>query len=101
MTHGDDKGLVMPPRLAPRQVVLVPIYRAGDDEAKAAVLDAVRRLAAELRQRDVAVKLDDREGLTPGRKFNEWEQKGVPLDRKSTRLNSSHVKISYAVFCLK
>ncbi len=79
MTHGDDKGLVMPPRLAPHQVVLVPIYRAGDDEAKAAVLDAVRRLAAELRQHDVAVKLDDREGLTPGRKFNEWEQKGVPF----------------------
>src|SRR5690606_22746005 len=41
--------------------------------------DAVRRLAAELRQHDVAVKLDDREGLTPGRKFNEWEQKGVPF----------------------
>src|SRR5690606_31775312 len=73
MSHGDDKGLIMPPRLAPHQVVLLPIYRAGDEAAKVGVLDAVRRLAAELRAAGVSVKLDDREGLSPGRKFNEWE----------------------------
>src|SRR5690606_34235813 len=79
MAHGDDKGLILPPRLAPYQAVLLPIYRSGDDEGKAAVLDAVGRVAAGLKERGVRFKLDDRDDLTPGRKFNEWEQKGVPF----------------------
>ena len=77
MTHGDDKGLVLPPRLAPHQVVVVPIYR--DDQARQDVLSAVDKLTSGLRDRAVRVHVDDREGMSPGWKFNEWEQKGVPL----------------------
>ncbi len=72
MTHSDDKGLVLPPRLAPTRAVLVPIYRK--DEEKSKVLEAARRMAAEL-----GAKLDDREGLTPGAKFFHWERRGVPV----------------------
>lgn len=79
MSHGDDKGLILPPRLAPHQVVVLPIYRANDEEAKGRVLAEVSRLRDALVAEGVRVKVDDREGLSPGRKFNEWEQKGVPL----------------------
>ncbi len=75
MTHGDDQGLVLPPKLAPFQVVIVPIYRK--DEEKERVMQKVREVAAELGA--FRVKVDDREGLTPGFKFNDWELKGVPL----------------------
>ncbi len=79
MAHGDDKGLVLPPRLAPHQVVIVPILRSKDPGANEGVLAASSRLEAELQGLGVRVKLDDREGMSPGWKFNEWEQKGVPL----------------------
>ncbi|MEJ2667320.1 MAG: proline--tRNA ligase, partial [Deinococcales bacterium] len=79
MTHGDDKGLILPPRLAPHQVVIVPIYRADDREAQGSVLAEVQHLADALRGLGVRAHVDDRDGLSPGRKFNEWEQKGVPL----------------------
>jgi prolyl-tRNA synthetase len=79
MAHGDDKGLIMPPRLAPYPVVLLPIYKSGDEAGKTGVLEAVGRIAAELRDRGVRYRVDDRDDLTPGRKFNEWEQKGVPF----------------------
>ena len=72
MTHSDDKGLVLPPKLAPVHSVLVPIYRK--DEEKNAVLEAARRIAAEL-----GAKVDDREGQSPGAKFFHWERRGVPL----------------------
>jgi prolyl-tRNA synthetase len=72
MTHSDDKGLVLPPKLAPVKSVLVPIYRK--DEEKAAVLEAANRIAAE-----VGAKLDDREGQSPGAKFFHWERRGVPI----------------------
>jgi prolyl-tRNA synthetase len=75
MTHGDDDGLVVPPRLAPTQVVIVPILR-GDDEAP------VREKAEEVRRRLVAsglrVRIDARDNLSPGAKYYEWERKGVP-----------------------
>ena len=74
MAHGDDKGLRLPPRLAPFQVVIVPIYR---DEQKATVLEATRRISDSLAE--VRIKVDDREEHRPGYKFNEWELKGVPL----------------------
>ena len=75
MTHGDDQGLVLPPRLAPIQVVIVPIYRK--DEEQEAVMAAVDKVKAELA--DFRVKVDDRMEVTPGFKFNEWELRGVPL----------------------
>ncbi|MEM7119083.1 MAG: proline--tRNA ligase, partial [Chloroflexota bacterium] len=77
MTHGDEKGLVLPPRLAPYQVVIVPIYRKNDD--KDAVLTAVSHLNQTLSAAGIRVKVDDRENLTPGFKFNDWELRGVPV----------------------
>jgi prolyl-tRNA synthetase len=73
--HSDDKGAVVPPMLAGIQVVLVPIV---NDESKQAVLAETRKILARLSGR-FRVLLDDRDQLTPGRKFNEWELKGVPL----------------------
>jgi len=77
MAHSDDTGLILPPRLAPIQIAIVPIYKS--DEEKAKVLDEARRVHAELKAQGLAVKLDDREGFTPGAKYYEWEGKGVPL----------------------
>ncbi|HRN18088.1 MAG: proline--tRNA ligase [Trueperaceae bacterium] len=79
MSHGDDKGLILPPKLAPHQVVVLPIYRANDEDTKAGVMAAVEELRSQLVAQGVRVKVDDRDGVSPGRKFNEWEQKGVPL----------------------
>ncbi len=76
MAHGDDRGLVLPPRLAPVQVVVVPI---GRDAERAEVLVAAASLAAGLRAEGVRVRVDDRTHLSPGSKFNEWELKGVPI----------------------
>jgi prolyl-tRNA synthetase len=76
MTHGDDNGLVVPPRLAPVQVVIVPILR-GDDTA--AVLAKSDEVAARLREAGVRVRVDAREHLSPGAKYFEWERKGVPF----------------------
>jgi prolyl-tRNA synthetase len=77
MTHSDDDGLVIPPRLAPIHVVIVPIYRK--DEEKGAVMEAATRIAGELRDSGLSVELDDREGMKPGAKYYDWERKGVPL----------------------
>jgi prolyl-tRNA synthetase len=71
MSHSDDKGLVLPPKLAPVKTVLVPIYRKDEERSK--VLEAAHRIAA-----DVGAKVDDREGQTPGAKFFHWERRGVP-----------------------
>ena len=76
MVHGDDQGLVLPPRLAPYQTVIVPIFR--NDEDKATVMPVVDRISRELADSGVRVKVDDREHLTPGFKFNDWELRGVP-----------------------
>jgi len=75
MTHGDDRGLVMPPRVAPIQVVIVPIYRKEDERER--VMARAREIVAALE--GVRTHLDDREKLTPGAKFFEWELKGVPF----------------------
>ncbi|MBT8400469.1 MAG: proline--tRNA ligase [Rhodothermia bacterium] len=77
MTHSDDHGLVLPPRLAPTQVVLVPIFRK--EEEKSLVLDAADKVRRELSERGIAVRLDDREGQRPGWKFTEHEVQGVPV----------------------
>ncbi|MFN2190127.1 MAG: aminoacyl--tRNA ligase-related protein, partial [Candidatus Promineifilaceae bacterium] len=71
MVHGDDQGLIMPPRLAPYQVVIVPIFR--NDEEKSIVMNAVDPINRQLLENGIRVKLDDREQLTPGYKFNDWE----------------------------
>lgn len=74
--HGDEKGLVLPPKIAPIQVVIVPIYKT--DAEKETVLSKCNEIAADLK--DVArVHVDNRDNLTPGFKFNHWEQKGVPM----------------------
>jgi prolyl-tRNA synthetase family I len=75
--HGDDKGLVLPPRIAPIQVVIVPIYKT--DEEKALVLGRCNEIFAELKKAGIRVHLDDRDNCTPGFKFNHWELRGVPL----------------------
>ncbi|MDX9863737.1 MAG: proline--tRNA ligase [Anaerolineaceae bacterium] len=75
MTHGDDQGLIFPPRLAPIQIVIVPIYR--NDDEKAGVMSVVHKLAEELS--DFRIKIDDRDEVTPGFKYNHWELRGVPL----------------------
>ncbi|HSJ25040.1 MAG TPA: proline--tRNA ligase [Longimicrobiales bacterium] len=77
MTHGDDAGLIIPPRLAPIQVVIVPIYRK--DEERALTVNKAEEVAAALRERGVRVHVDARDNMKPGPKFYEWERKGVPV----------------------
>src|SRR3954469_2742828 len=76
MTHGDDSGLILPPRIAPYQVVIVPIARGNWQET---VLPRARGIQSELIRQGVRVMLDDRDAYTPGWKFAEWEMRGVPL----------------------
>jgi prolyl-tRNA synthetase len=75
MAHGDDQGLILPPRLAPTQVIVVPIYR--DDEQKGVVMPVVERIKGLLS--GLRIKMDDREEYSAGWRFNEWELRGVPL----------------------
>ena len=77
MVHGDDQGLILPPRLAPYQLVMVPIFK--NDEEKATVMENAQKLRKELVAAGIRVKMDEREGLSPGFKFNDWEMRGVPL----------------------
>ena len=77
MTHGDDDGIIVPPRLASVQVVVVPIYK--DDESRTRVLEKCAQVAARLRESGVRVRVDDRDHLSPGAKYYEWERKGVPF----------------------
>ncbi len=76
MGHSDDEGLVCPPRLAPIQVVVVPIFKGDEERVK--VLEAVDLIVRQLKEK-FRVKLDDRDQMTPGFKFNEWEIRGVPV----------------------
>jgi len=77
MAHSDDDGLVLPPKLAPIQVVIVPIYK-GDEQLNA-ICEKVQPLVKALKAKGVSVKLDDRDSQKPGFKFAEWELKGVPV----------------------
>ncbi|WP_069657777.1 proline--tRNA ligase [Arcticibacter eurypsychrophilus] len=77
MAHSDDAGLVLPPKLAPIQVVIVPIYR--NDEDLAQISEVAKALVAELKAKDISVKYDDRDTQRPGFKFAEYELKGVPV----------------------
>jgi len=77
MTHGDDRGLVLPPKIAPIQVVIIPIYYSKEEKEK--VMEYALKARDELVGENVRVHLDDREHLTPGFKFNDWEMKGIPV----------------------
>ncbi len=77
MTHSDDNGLVLPPRLAPIQVVIVPIYK-GEEQLEA-ISEKVAVFVKELRKKGISVKFDDRDTFRPGAKFAEYELKGVPV----------------------
>jgi prolyl-tRNA synthetase len=77
MIHGDDQGLVLPPKIAPMQVVIVPIYK--NDEGKDKVLPKVEEIRKMLESKEIRVHVDDRSELSPGYKFNDWELKGVPI----------------------
>jgi prolyl-tRNA synthetase len=77
MVHGDDRGLVAPPKVAPVQVVIVPIPYKGADAT--AILAKAKGILEKLKEKGITVVLDDREEYTPGWKFNEWELKGVPI----------------------
>ena len=77
MVHGDDKGLVLPPKVAPMQVVIIPIYKNDNDKEN--VITKVNEIANILELKNIRIHIDSREELTPGYKFNDWELKGVPL----------------------
>jgi len=77
MVHGDNKGLVLPPKVAPIQVVIVPIYKS--EEAKNIVFTKLNEIREQLESKKIRVHVDDRNELTPGYKFNDWELKGIPL----------------------
>jgi prolyl-tRNA synthetase len=77
MAHSDDEGLVLPPRLAPIQVVIVPIYKTDEEQAK--IAEVAEELKKSLKKKRITVKFDDRDTHKPGFKFAEWELKGVPL----------------------
>ena len=77
MTHSDDEGLVLPPKLAPIHVVIVPVYRSEEDLEK--IEEAMKPLSAQLKASGLTVKFDDRDTYKPGFKFAEWELKGVPV----------------------
>jgi prolyl-tRNA synthetase len=76
MVHGDDKGLILPPKISPTQVIIVPIYK---DESKEIVKQKAGELENKLKDSQIRVYTDDRDEYTSGWKFNEWEMKGVPL----------------------
>ncbi len=77
MAHSDNNGLVLPPKLAPIQVVMIPVYK-GEDELKAVVAE-MEKVASSLRAKGVSVKIDDRDNVRSGFKFAEYELKGVPV----------------------
>jgi prolyl-tRNA synthetase len=77
MVHGDDQGLVLPPGLAPIQAVIVPIFKKEDEKAK--VMEVADRVFMELKSAGIRVKMDDRDNVSSGFKFNDWEMRGVPI----------------------
>ena len=77
MTHGDDQGLVLPPRLAPIQAVIVPIFKTDAEKSK--VMEVADRIFKELKAAGIRIKMDDRDNVSSGFKFNDWEMRGVPL----------------------
>lgn len=77
MVHGDDKGIIVPPRIAPISVVIVPIYRTTEEQTK--VYECASKIKERIKEQGISVYFDDRDQFNPGRKFFEWEKKGVPF----------------------
>ena len=77
MVHSDDQGLVLPPRLAPIQAVIVPIFKTPEEKAK--VMEVAERIFKELKAAGIRIKMDDRDNVSSGFKFNDWEMRGVPV----------------------
>jgi prolyl-tRNA synthetase len=77
MSHGDDNGPILPPRIAPKQVAIVPIWRSGDPKEQ--ILETAAKVRDVLKAKGLSVVLDDRENMTPGAKYHEFELLGVPL----------------------
>ena len=77
MIHGDDQGLVLPPRLAPIQAVIVPIFKNEAEKSK--VMEVADRVFKELKAAGIRIKMDDRDNVSTGFKFNDWEMRGVPV----------------------
>ena len=77
MTHSDDKGLVLPPKLAPIQVVIIPIYYSKEDRGK--IVQEAKKIQDVLTDVEIRAQLDDRDQVTPGFKFHDWELKGIPI----------------------
>ena len=77
MTHGDDKGLILPPKIAPIQIVIIPIYY--DDVKKNEILAVIEDIVAKLDSKNIRSYVDSSDQHTPGWKFNQWEMKGVPI----------------------
>ncbi|HET7144818.1 MAG TPA: His/Gly/Thr/Pro-type tRNA ligase C-terminal domain-containing protein, partial [Anaerolineales bacterium] len=77
MVHGDDQGLVLPPRLAPVQAVIVPIFKSPEEKIK--VMEVADRIFRELKTAGIRLKMDDRDNVSSGFKFNDWEMRGVPV----------------------
>ena len=92
MVHGDDQGLIMPPRLAPHQIVIVPIYK--NEAERSSVMEAIQSLQRQLT--DYRVQVDTREGVTPGYKFHDWEMRGVPLRLEVGPRDISEGKVTFA-----
>ena len=77
MTHGDDRGLVLPPKVAPIQVVIIPIYYSKEDREK--IVQEAKKIQNILNDVEIRTQLDDRDQVTPGFKFHDWELKGIPI----------------------
>jgi prolyl-tRNA synthetase len=77
MTHSDDSGLVLPPKVAPIQVVIIPIYYSKEDREK--IVQEAEKIRIELSNAAIRTQLDDRDQVTPGFKFHDWELKGIPI----------------------
>jgi prolyl-tRNA synthetase len=100
MVHGDDKGLVLPPKIAPIQVVLIPIIKVEDEKEgnKPKILDQVHDIFKALKSSGLRCKVDDRDNYMPGWKYNYWEMKGVPL-RLEFGIND--MKVNKVVLCCR
>ncbi len=92
MVHGDDKGLVLPPRVAPIQVVVIPVPFKGIDPS-----DECLKVVHQLQQADIRVKEDLRDNYSPGWKYSHWELKGVPLRIEKKQVDATFASIHLSI----